>query len=93
MLSSGENVSNYELKEGRKGNRAYRDEKETGQMLTRILGKKATKKFLLSPAEIDRLAKAQRISEEDLEAFKILSFAPMEKQSLNAVDMKKRNQK
>ncbi|MBA5724645.1 DUF2800 domain-containing protein [Liberibacter sp. Z1] len=82
VLSSGEEIPNYELKEGRKGNRTYKDAKEAEQVLTRIFGEKATKKVLLTPTEIDRLAKAQKVSEEDVESVKQLIVRPDGKATL-----------
>ncbi|KJZ81561.1 Phage protein [Candidatus Liberibacter solanacearum] len=63
-LSEGEEVKGYQLIEGRKGNRTFKDIEQATEYLTDVLGDKAFKKILLSPKEVEQFRKEHIISEE-----------------------------
>ncbi|CAL9916948.1 Phage protein [Candidatus Liberibacter solanacearum] len=63
-LSEGEEVRGYQLVEGRKGNRTFKDIEQATEYLTGVLGDRAFKKILLSPKEVEQFRKEHIISEE-----------------------------
>ncbi|MCU7488354.1 MAG: DUF2800 domain-containing protein [Candidatus Liberibacter asiaticus] len=72
VLSSGEDLPNYELKEGRKGSRTYNNDNQVEQLLMRELGDEAYNRTLLSPTETEQLVKRKKVSEttwEQLQKF------------------------
>lgn len=66
-LNEGEELPHYELKEGRKGNRTYKDARQAEQVLRRLFGDQALRSVLISPAEADKLAKANSFEAEEME--------------------------
>ncbi|MEG8099549.1 DUF2800 domain-containing protein [Candidatus Liberibacter brunswickensis] len=66
-LNNGETLPNYTLKEGRKGNRTYKNEQEAEHILRRLFGDQAIKSVLISPAEADKLAKSKNLNIQDIE--------------------------
>ncbi|ADR51964.1 hypothetical protein CKC_01065 [Candidatus Liberibacter solanacearum CLso-ZC1] len=63
-LSEGEEVKGYQLVEGRKGNRTFKDIEQATEYLTGVLGDKAFKKILLSPKEVEQFRKDQTLSSD-----------------------------
>lgn len=63
-LSDGVEIKGYQLVEGRKGNRIFKDTEKATEILTDILGDKAFKKLLITPKEVEQFHKEQMVSTE-----------------------------
>ncbi|AHA27999.1 hypothetical protein lam_653 [Candidatus Liberibacter americanus str. Sao Paulo] len=81
-LNAGETIPDYTLKEGRKGNRTYRDEQEAKELLGRLFGDKAFRNVLISPAEMDKLVRVEDLSDEDRSKLEQLVIRPEGKQQV-----------
>lgn len=91
-LNDGEKLPNYTLKEGRKGNRTYRDEQEATELLGRLFGTEAFKSVLITPSEADKLANENNITEEEKKELQELIIRPAGKAQISRELQQERSQ-
>ncbi|MBY7649796.1 MAG: hypothetical protein C4617_04845 [Candidatus Liberibacter europaeus] len=63
-LSDGVEIKGYQLVEGRKGNRTFKDTEKATELLTDILGDRAFKKSLITPKEVEQFHKERIVPTE-----------------------------
>ncbi|AGH17468.1 hypothetical protein RH08_00015 [Candidatus Liberibacter asiaticus] len=63
-LNAGDEIQGYQLVEGRKGNRSFKDINRAQELLTSVLGEEAFKRILKTPKELEQLYKEQKVSDE-----------------------------
>ncbi len=63
-LNAGDEIQGYQLVEGRKGNRSFKDINQAQELLTSVLGEEAFKRILKTPKELEQLYKEQKVSDE-----------------------------